>query len=211
MSHQNAITSKSALYRLVGVITIGKTKLPVVSFGYPESLKMEPEFRESMGSNITGHEYAVLDISVLHEKTNHIQWKVLEQAPEPNSNADEAAQLRLFVDVPIEFREKMVGTHLFSETAIEQNGFLVAITVEDRTILCFYDLIHVDRDTESERIYRLAGHLKKHAVGAAVPLLRTIERLKSQAEPQRKIEIPDTELGIIYQSLFGDLLSLSTK
>jgi len=81
----------------------------------------------------------------------------------------------------------------------------VAVTLEEQTHLSYYDLDFIRKEPDSGRPWRLRGQIDKFVSGAAVPLLRTFERLISQTAPQRRIQIPDEELGIIYRTVSGDI------
>jgi len=105
----------------------------------------------------------------------------------------------------MDIRSSDAHANLFSETAISENAFLVAVTIENKTFLYFYNVIHVEKNKSNLITNCLTGQLNKYVSGKAVPLLRTIERLQSQVSPQRKVEIPDRELGIIYRTIQGDI------
>ena len=200
MSKKLKITDDSSSYRLVGVVTIGVTHIPIIGLGYPEDLILEPETKRSILGTFASHVEGRLDIDHMENGTDRVTWSVLS-----DSSSDADVLFAAFLDLPQSARADDAGTQLFTRAAREQQGFLVAMTLEDQTHLCFYDLLMMRKDPESGRLWQLQGAMSKFVSGKAVPLLRTIERLISQAAPQRKIQIPDRELGIIYETVSGAL------
>jgi hypothetical protein len=206
MDDASMLNYDSASYRLVGVVSIGITKIPIVSFGYPEFLTFDEDFHSRMVNHFKNHKYAAVEIETIDSITDRVTWSILDRDPSSKGNHSESeVQFYLYLDLPMESRIKPIGTHLFAETACQENGFLVAITAEDKTYLNFYNLKMVQHDPVTKRITGVIGYQSKYVEGPAVPLLRTIETLKSQIAPQRKIEISDEELGIIYLTLSGSL------
>ncbi len=202
MKEPSTISYESATYRLVGVITIGKTRIPIVGFGYPKELKFSDRFRNRMEEMISEHRYAMVEIERLEESLDRVTWCIFKGDP-TEKQIDEKCDIPfyLYLDLPMGNREKRIGTTLFSSASEEEKGYLVAITAEDSTHLCFYNVKMVRRNPETNAITGLIGEMDKYITGDAVPLLRTIETLQSQKAPQRRIEISDEELGIIYESL----------
>jgi len=200
MSEIVTITTESASFRLVGVITIGVTHIPIIGLGYPESLKLDPAVKKKILDIFQNHTSARIDIDHPLDSIDRVTWSIFK-----SKQAGTGFLFEAHTDVPVEIREEETGTRLFMKAAKAENGFLVAVTLEDKTHLCFYDMNHLRKDAESGRLWRLSGTLSRFVTGKAVPLLRTIERLISQISPQRRIEIPDEELGIIYQSVSGQI------
>ena len=202
MKEPSTISYESATYRLVGVITIGRTRIPIIGFGYPKELTFSDQFRNQMKTIISKHRFAMLEIEKLDETTDRMTWCIFNGDPtekEINEKCD--IPFYLYLDLPMSDRSQPIGTNLFSSASEKEKGYLVAITAEESTYLCFYNLKMVRKDPEGKSITGLIGELDNYIVGNAVPLLRTIETLQSQKSPQRRIEISDEELGIIYDSL----------
>jgi hypothetical protein len=191
MSIIQDLQESSADYRLVGVITIGITTVPIIGFGYPERFGSDPASKELLNQYFSNHERSVVSFRYARDRSDRVIYHLPEKS------------LESFLDLP--FEQDRTSISLFADTAQKQKDYLIALTLADKTYLCFYDLIQVFIDTERRLVERLEGRLTKYVVGKAVPLLRTIETLKSQAAPQRRIQIPDEELGIIYQVLAGNL------
>jgi hypothetical protein len=195
--------SSSAIYRLVGVVTIGITKIPIIGFGYPEHSILTRKELKILLKTLETQGWAELLIAHPDAQTDHIEWIVHSQSS--GRTASSAEPVRLFLEFPVEVDHPRESSELFSRSAVEGKGFLVAVTIENNTLLCFYDLNEVEWDSGTRVIHRVTGHPNKFVQGPAVPLLRSIETLRPQVAPQRKIQVADEELGIIYQSLFQDV------
>lgn len=194
---------KNASYRLIGVITIGKTKIPIAGFGYPETLPFETEKRAALLKLFSEHRFGMISIEKLDERNDRVTWSIPEEHNEPfDLTSPPKAKFEIFLDLPIENRNELIGTQLFTSTLPIASGFLSALTISDETHLCFYELTSSWKGQEPVSIQRFSGECSKFVSGPAVPLLRTIETLRSQIAPQRTIQIPDEELGIIYHALF---------
>jgi hypothetical protein len=198
------ISSVSATYRFVGVITIGVTKLPLIGFGYPEDMPLHDQFPSKILPALENHRFGDITIHPLDQRSDRITWRIFKSSMVPADLIPENAFFSLFLDLPVESREDVAHARLFSSAAAQENGFIVAVTVLDKTHLYFYHVLTTDLCPGTDRIHRLSGEVSRIVSGNAVPLLRTIERLKSNCGPQRRIEVPDHELGIIYQSVLGD-------
>lgn len=198
------ISSVSAAYRMVGVITLGVTRLPIVGFGYPESMKIETAFSRELVPLLKGETIGEIEITPLDKQSDRITWRTYTAGSPDQISGFQNAFFSLFLDLPVESRAEFAHARLFAETAQEENGFLVAVTLEQTTRLFFYGLKQTGYCPGTPWICKLTGLLEKYTSGTAVPLLRTIERLKSQIAPQRRIEIPDHELGIIYEAVLGE-------
>ncbi len=202
------IFSQSAAFRFVGVVTVGITKIPMVGFGYPSHVGLSSENQRGLVEHVRSHPCATVIIEHPDDRTDHIEWRIFQCEMDKIGVSQPA--FRLFLDLPINPEQDRESSLLFARTAREEKGFLVAVTVEDRTILCFYDLHEVEWNSETKIINSISGSLTRCVEGKAVPLLRTIETLRSQVAPQRKIQIEDEELGIIYEALFRDALKQSS-
>ncbi len=201
MSESNVWETQSATYKLVGVITIGVTHIPIISFGYPESVRLTDPMRNTMITSFEHHVTGKVDIESVDENAERVIWSLF---PDISDTASSSSQpmLRFFMDIPKSNLKEDAGSRLFFKAAQNENGFLIAVTMECATYLCFYDLKSWSKDPESGRTIRLRGELSRFASGPAVPILRDIETLRAQVAPQRKIQIADESLGIIHQSLF---------
>ena len=196
------LKNASASFRLVGVLTIGITQLPLASFGYPEDWDPTGETCNTLTELIKTHPYSRMIIEIREPRLDRISWQIYSEDP---ATTQTQPVVELFLDLPMETRTEIIGSRLFAQGARKEKEFLVAITLQDQTLLAFYALSSFIADSKTGMISTMTGTLNHSITGESVPLLRSIERLKSQIAPQRRVELLDEDLGIIYHFVAGTL------
>ncbi len=188
-----------ASYRLVGVITVGISRLPIIGFGFPDDLDLGESPHSRIADVLKTAHTGSLQITPIREDLDRVSWSILSSRNDTPVKADFTVHLEL----PVPVRSPLHGSALFIETARADLGFAVALTVNELSHLVFYDVLAGGCVRPEDGSTQITGRLSKYVSGPAVPILRAVESLYRAEEPDRDIEIRDEDLGIIYQSFAG--------
>ncbi|GEM_PF-3876171 len=188
-----------ASYRLVGVITVGISRLPIIGFGFPDGLDLGESPHSRIAAALKAAHTGSLQITHVHVDLDRVSWSIRSSRDDNLSRAD----FTIHLELPVPVRSPQHGSALFIETARADLGFAVALTVNEVTHLVFYDIVSSDCVHPTEGSTQIIGRLSKYVSGPAVPILRAIESLYCAKDTDHDIEIRDEDLGIIYQSFAG--------
>lgn len=188
----------NAHFRLVGVITIGISRLPILGFGFPDSPDSEVSPHDQISEMIGSMHTSRLTIDMLSPAMDRVCWSIPGDGPDETDPA-----FSVHLELPMQSRTALVGSSLFVNTVQTDLGFAAALTIDQLTHLAFYDVVSREHICTLGTQIQIKGRLSKYVSGPAVPVLRSVESLYLEANPDRNIEICDEDLGIIYQAFAG--------